>query len=72
LGESFQIILAYLIKNWQCAGWSHTPAIPGLGRQGQEDEFETSLVYRASSRIARATQRNPGWAKTSNNNNKNK
>jgi hypothetical protein len=29
-----------------------------LGRQGQE-EFEASLVYRVSSRTARAPQRNP-------------
>jgi hypothetical protein len=37
------------------------PLIPALGREKQEDlcEFEASLVYRASSRIARATQRNP-------------
>jgi hypothetical protein len=35
--------------------------IPELGRQRQADlcEVEASLVYRASSRIARATQRNP-------------
>ena len=35
--------------------------IPAFGRQRQADlcEFETSLVYRASSRTARATQRNP-------------
>ena len=38
----------------------HTPLILALGRQRQADlyEFETSLVYKASSRIARATQRN--------------
>jgi len=32
-------------------------------RQRQEDfcEFEASLVYRASSRTVRATQRNPVW-----------
>jgi hypothetical protein len=29
------------------------------GRGRQISEFETSLVYRVSSRIARATQRNP-------------
>ena len=35
--------------------------IPALGRQKQENlcEFEASLVYRVSSRTARATQRNP-------------
>jgi hypothetical protein len=34
--------------------------IPALGRQRQEGvcEFEARLVYKASSRIARATQRN--------------
>jgi hypothetical protein len=29
------------------------------GRGRQTSEFETSLVYRVSSRTARATQRNP-------------
>ena len=34
---------------------------PALGRQSQVDlcEFEASLVYKAGSRKARATQRNP-------------
>jgi hypothetical protein len=39
------------------------PLIPALGRQRQADfehsGFEASLVYRVSSRTARATQRNP-------------
>ena len=36
-----------------------TPLIPALGRQRQEiSEFETSLVYRVSSRIAKATEGN--------------
>jgi hypothetical protein len=36
------------------------PLIPALGRQRQAiSEFKASLVYRVSSRTARATQRNP-------------
>ena len=39
----------------------HTPLLPALGRQKQEDfcEFEANLTYIVSSRTARATQRNP-------------
>ena len=39
-----------------------------LGRQRQVDfhEFEASLVYKVSSKTARATQRNPVSGKTSN------
>lgn len=41
--------------------WWCTPSVPALGRQRLVDlcEFEASLVNRASSRIARAMQRNP-------------
>jgi hypothetical protein len=36
------------------------PLIPALGGRGRQiSEFEASLVYRMSSRTARATQRNP-------------
>jgi hypothetical protein len=44
--------------------WWRTPLIPALGRQRQAlslriSEIEGSLVYKVSSRTARATQRNP-------------
>jgi hypothetical protein len=59
--------------------WWRTPLIPALGRQrqavfwvrgqcGLQSEYQDSLVYRVSSRTARATQRNPvsknqkGWS----------
>jgi hypothetical protein len=40
------------------------------GRDRRISEFEASLVYRVSSRIARATQRNPVPKKQTNKNNK--
>ena len=42
------------LANW----WWHQ-LIPALGRQKQEDFWVGGLVYRVSSRTARATQRNP-------------
>jgi hypothetical protein len=40
--------------------WWHMPLIPALGSRGRWiSEFNTSLVYRVSSRIARGIQRNP-------------
>jgi hypothetical protein len=49
------------IKNEDIAGrWWNTPLIPALGSRGRRiSEFEASLVYKVSSRTARATQRNP-------------
>jgi hypothetical protein len=46
------------------------PLIPALGRQRQADfsEFKASLIYKVSSRTAKAIQRNP----VSKNNNNNK
>ena len=38
--------------------WWHTPLIPALRRQ-RISEFKARLVYKVSSRTARATQRNP-------------
>jgi hypothetical protein len=40
------------------------------GRGRQISEFEASLVYRVSSRIARATQRNPASKQTNKQTNK--
>jgi hypothetical protein len=47
--------------NYHLSGGGGTCLQLQLGRQRQADlfEFETSLVYRANSRTARATQRNP-------------
>lgn len=43
--------------------WWHTPSIPALWRQRQEElcELETSLVYRVSSRTTRLLHRDPVW-----------
>ena len=45
------------LKNRLLAGrWWRTPLIPALGRQSRWiSEFEASLVYKMSSRTARAT-----------------
>jgi hypothetical protein len=39
--------------------WWPRPLIPALGRGRQISEFEASLIYKVSSRTARAIQRNP-------------
>jgi hypothetical protein len=40
--------------------WWRMPLIPALGGRGRQiSEFKASLVYRVSSRIARASQRYP-------------
>ena len=44
----------------QSQAWWHTPLIQHSGgRVRRISEFEASLVYKVSSRIARAIQRNP-------------
>ena len=53
---------AHIVKNKSLSeAWWYVPLIPALGRQTQADlcEFKASLVYKASSRTARATQKNP-------------
>lgn len=47
-----------LIKTDNCVWWCMS-SIPGIKTQGQADllEFEANLVYKASSRIAMATQK---------------
>ena len=53
--------------------WWHTPLIPAFRRQRQWiSVFEASLVYKVSSRTARAIQRNPGLKNKNKNKKKNK
>jgi hypothetical protein len=47
--------------------WWHTPLIPALRGIGRQiSEFKASLVYKVSSRAARAIQRNPVLKKQTN------
>ena len=52
--KEYPIIRKNLARQW----W-HTPLISALGRQREEDlcEFEASLVYKASFRVARLLHR---------------
>ena len=53
--------------NYLARQWWHMPPLGHLGGRGRcISEIETSLVYRVSSRTARAIQRNPLSEKTKN------
>jgi hypothetical protein len=70
LGESCRRTVKRIIGAGQ---WWHTPLIKALGGRGRQiSEFEASVVYRVSSRTARATQRNPVSKSKQTNKNKNK
>jgi hypothetical protein len=58
-------IKSTLLRSILSAGqWWHTPLTQHLeGRGKQISEFEASLVYRESSKPARATQSNPASGK---------
>ena len=61
--------LKIFFKTKKIAGqWQHTTSITAFVKQMQVGlcEFEASLVYRVSSRIARATQRNPDLGEVQN------
>jgi hypothetical protein len=52
--------LRIFLKSIFALFWWHTPLIPALGDKGRKiSEFQDSLDYRANSKRARATQRNP-------------
>ena len=54
------LLQEYFLLSHKLAGqWWLLPLIPALGRQRWVSKFETSLVYRVSSRTAKAIQRNP-------------
>ena len=56
--------------NYLARQWWHMPPLGHLGGRGRcISEIETSLVYRVSSRTARAIQRNPVSNKTKHNTN---
>jgi hypothetical protein len=57
-GEESWLVLFRVKKFFLTWAWWCTPLIPG-GRGRRISEFEANLVYRVSSRTARATQRNP-------------
>jgi hypothetical protein len=55
------MVYRYLLKPFgSCRAWWCTPLTQYSGGRGRQiSEFEASLVYRVSSRTARAPQRNP-------------
>ena len=61
----FKDSLVYIVKTLSVAGYVgiHRESQDSGGRDRQFSEFKSSLVYTVSSRIAKATQRNPVWKK---------
>lgn len=59
--RTLHTITGYIKSSESVQAVEYTPLILEVGRQRQADlcEFQASLVYRVSSRTARATQRNP-------------
>jgi hypothetical protein len=58
--DDFRLCARPCLKKPESRAWWRTPLIPALGGKGRwTSEFEVSLVYKVSSRTARATQRNP-------------
>jgi len=59
-GCSAEAFLQHIKKSELTGQWWHTPLIPALRRLREKHpcEFKASLVYRVSSRTARAMQRN--------------
>jgi hypothetical protein len=55
----WSLSFVFHLKSSGAGWWWRTPLIPSGGRGRRISEFETSLVYKVSSRTARDTQRNP-------------
>jgi hypothetical protein len=68
----FLILKKKIQKNKKAGRGGTCPPQHSGGRGRQISEFEASLVYKVSSRTARATQRNPVWKNKTKQTNKQK